>query len=55
MNETYEGKGLLGSVTHWFANPFTQEGDPLNWLLFAGIFMILAFLWQQILLRIKFD
>lgn len=46
-----QNKGLISSITGWFAHPFNSQGTALNWVLFVGLIIIAAFLWQLILLE----
>lgn len=44
--------GFVTSVTTWFAHPFNSQGSALNWLLFVGLLVIAAFLWNTVILSI---
>lgn len=46
-NET----GLIGIINSWWAKPFNSSGSALNWVLFVGLIIIAAFLWQLVLLE----
>jgi len=47
-----EKKGLTGSITGWWSHPFNSQGSALNWVLFVGLMVIAAFLWQTVLLSL---
>jgi hypothetical protein len=34
----------------WWAKPFDSQGSAFTWVLFVGLLIIAAFLWQTILL-----
>jgi hypothetical protein len=41
---------LLDSIVAWWRQPFKQGGSAFNWVLFVGLIIIAAFLWQTVLL-----
>lgn len=43
--------GLVSSIGRWYQHPFNAEGSVFNWALFLGMLIIVAFLWQIILVR----
>ncbi len=45
--------GLLQSFGEWWSEPFNSKGSALNWVLFVGLIIIAAFLWQLTLLKIN--
>lgn len=45
--------GLVGSITQWMSEPFNASGSALNWILFVGLLIIAAWLWNTVLLSIK--
>jgi hypothetical protein len=45
-----EKKGIIGSITEWWAHPFNTQGSAMNWVLFVGLLIVAAFLWQTVLL-----
>jgi hypothetical protein len=45
-----EKQGLIGSVISWWRAPFQSQGSALNWVLFVGLLVIAAFLWQTVLI-----
>ena len=45
-----ENTGILASIGGWFKQPFQAGGSALNWVLFVGLVIIAAFLWQTILI-----
>ena len=42
--------GLLGRINGWWMHPFDSQGSAMNWVLFVGLVVIAAFLWQTVLL-----
>lgn len=36
----------------WWKKPFRSDGDALSWVLFVGLIIIAAFLWNTVLLTI---
>lgn len=46
-------KGLIPDVLDWFQHPFKQSSfgtnSPLNWVLFAGLAIIAAWMWSTII------
>lgn len=45
-------KGLIQPVLSWLGHPFNSQGSAFNWVLFVGLLVIAAFLWQLVLLDI---
>lgn len=43
--------GLVSNIGQWFAHPFNAQGSVLNWALFLGMVIIIAFLWNVILIK----
>jgi len=54
MDETtnLEQTGLVSSLGKWYAHPFNADGSALNWLLFLGLVIIAAFLWNLVIITI---
>lgn len=50
-----QGSGIVGNITDWFSHPFNTGGSAINWVLFVGLLIIAAFLWQLVLLEIFRD
>jgi hypothetical protein len=46
-----DNKGLIGTINSWWAKPFNSQGSALNWVLFVGILVVAAFLWQLVLIE----
>lgn len=44
--------GFLGHILAWFAHPFQSEGSAFNWVLFVGLLIIAAWMWNFTLLQI---
>lgn len=45
-------QGFLGNVVSWFQHPFQPGGSAFNWVLFVGLLIIAAFMWNLILIDI---
>jgi hypothetical protein len=45
--------GLIGSVVNWFAHPFNSTGNALTWVLFVGLLICAAWMWNHVLLQIQ--
>jgi hypothetical protein len=45
--------GLIGGVVDWLKHPFDSRGSAFNWVLFVGLLVIAAWLWNTVLLTIK--
>ena len=44
-------KGLIQTINSWWLHPFNSQGSAFNWVLFVGLVVIAAFLWQLVLLE----
>lgn len=44
--------GLIGKINGWWSHPFNSQGSAFNWVLFVGLIIIAAFLWQLILIEL---
>ena len=51
MNGNDDSKGLIQSVNGWLTHPFNSTGSALNWVLFVGLIIIAAFLWNLVLIE----
>jgi hypothetical protein len=49
MNE--DSSGLVSTMNSWWSHPFNSQGSAFNWVLFVGLIIIAAFLWQLVLLE----
>jgi len=49
MNED-TNNGLVSGTVAWWKHPFNSQGSALNWVLFVGLIIIAAFLWQTVLI-----
>jgi hypothetical protein len=38
-----------GVFSQWYASPFKSGMNALNWVLFVGFILIVAFLWTRVL------
>jgi hypothetical protein len=45
--------GLVSKVTGWLQHPFNKDGSAFNWVLFVGLLVVAAWLWNSVLLTIK--
>jgi hypothetical protein len=52
MSEQQQGAGVTQMVGNWWRQPFNASGSALQWVLFVGLLIIAAFLWQITLLKI---
>jgi len=43
---------ICGEINRWLKQPFKPEGSIVDWFLFAGLIIVIIFLWQRILVRI---
>ncbi len=50
-NEELQSSGLLTNIGNWFRHPFDARGNALNWILFLGFVIVVAFLWNVVLIR----
>lgn len=50
MND--QNQGVIGTMTGWFRHPFNSQGSALNWVLFVGLLVIAAFLWNLVIIEI---
>jgi hypothetical protein len=51
MND--DNPGIVGHVIGWFAHPFRTEGSALNWVLFVGLLIVAAWMWNIVLMSIS--
>jgi hypothetical protein len=52
MNGETKPKGLIQNINSWWMQPFNTKGSAFNWVLFVGLIVIAAFLWQLVLLEL---
>lgn len=52
MDETKQNPTLIGQFNSWWSHPFSSNGTALTWVLFVGLIIIAAFLWQMILIEL---
>ena len=50
-NGNEQPKGLVETINAWWMHPFSAGGSAFNWIMFVGLVIIAAFLWQLILLE----
>jgi hypothetical protein len=50
LDDTNKQGGIIGSLIGWWSHPFNSQGSALNWVLFVGVLVIAAFLWQTVLI-----
>jgi len=44
---------FLSDVINWWKAPFSSSGTALNWILFVGLLIIAAWMWNHVLLTIQ--
>lgn len=44
--------GLVSSLGKWYAHPFNSDGTALNWVLFLGLVIVAAFLWNLVIIQV---
>lgn len=44
--------GIIDNTLEWFKKPFNSGGSALNWILFVGLLVIAAWMWNHILMSI---
>jgi len=49
MDDT-QNKGLVSTINGWWKHPFNSGGSAFNWVLFVGLIILAAFLWQLVLI-----
>lgn len=52
MDETTQKRGLVSTINNWWMHPFQSGGSAFNWVLFVGLVVIAAFLWQLVLIEL---
>lgn len=55
MNGSSPLTNVVSSVMKWFQHPFTTEGSAFDWFLFVGLLIVIAGLWNIILLHLTED
>lgn len=43
----------MDAVTNWWSKPFNPQGSVLSWVLWVGVIIIAAFLWQTVLIALN--
>lgn len=43
---------IIQPVIDWASHPFKSEGSALNWILFVGLLVIAAWMWNHVLMSI---
>ena len=44
--------GLIQDTLNWFKQLFQSGGSALNWILFVGLLVIAAWMWNHVLMTI---
>ena len=44
--------GLISDTLAWIKQPFSASGSALNWILFVGLLVIAAWMWNHVLMSI---
>lgn len=52
MNDSNKNTTLIGRFNSWWSHPFNSQGSAFTWVMFVGLIIIAAFLWQLTLLEI---
>lgn len=47
------GTGVISRIKSFIAQPFTQQMDLTNWILFLIVIITIAFLWTRVLQHIE--
>jgi len=47
--------GFVAEILGWARKPFDSGGSALNWILFVGLLIIAAWMWNVVLMQIKND
>lgn len=47
------GNGFVTRMRKWAEQPFSQQMDLMNWVLFVGLVVTVAFLWCKVLNSIE--
>jgi hypothetical protein len=42
--------GPISSIVGWWRHPFNSAGSAFTWIMFVGLLVIAAFLWQLVLI-----
>jgi len=45
-----KNNSLTGTFASWWKQPFDSSGNVMTWVLFVGLLIIAAFLWQTVLI-----
>jgi hypothetical protein len=46
---------MWSDVTAWLKSPFNSSGSAFNWVLFVGLLLIAAWMWNTVLLHFSGD
>lgn len=44
--------GFLANAKAWWDHPFKEDGSVIDWFLFLGLILIIAWLWSRVIVRI---
>lgn len=45
--------GFISEIIGWAKKPFNSQGSILNWVLFVGLLLIAAWMWNVVLMKIN--
>lgn len=45
--------GFITEIIGWAKQPFNSKGSVLNWILFVGLLIIAAWMWNVVLLQLR--
>jgi hypothetical protein len=54
-NDGTTSTGFVAEIFGWAKKPFNSQGSALNWILFVGLLVIAAWMWNTVLLRLRND
>lgn len=49
--QNLQDTGLVSTLGKWYAHPFNANGTALNWILFLGLVIVAAFLWNLVIIQ----
>lgn len=52
MDSQQQNGGIVTDVMDFWRHPFNTSGDAFTWVLFVGLLVIAAFLWNLVLIEI---
>ena len=43
---------IKNSTMHWLKKPYNEDGSAIDWFLFIGLMIVIAWIWSRILERV---